>query len=194
MHDCLGVGAGPVRDHSGADQELAAVISLLRCEFQSQPSRRAGLDDAELLSWWAHAGIAGEAPHRYESVSALRASCKAYAASTVAGRRVPVPAEIDRVTVMARRLPAPEYSRPVAMRNSTGWSTGARKSRGTSSLRVRGITMITLGVFALIAAGTASQVSRAALAAAALTLIGVVVSLAGWCMLVVARRREHSSD
>jgi hypothetical protein len=63
-----------------------------------------------------------------------------------------------------------------------------------SSLRVRGITMITLGVFALVAAGMASQVSRAALAAVALTLIGVVVSLAGWCMLVVARRREHSSD
>jgi hypothetical protein len=54
--------------------------------------------------------------------------------------------------------------------------------------------MITLGVFALVAAGMASQVSRAALAAVALTLIGVVVSLAGWCMLVVARRREHSSD
>jgi hypothetical protein len=28
----------------------------------------------------------------------------------------------------------------------------------------------------------------------ALTLIGVVVCLAGWRMLVVARRREHSSD
>ncbi len=25
------------------------------------------LDDAELLSWWAHAGIADEASRRYES-------------------------------------------------------------------------------------------------------------------------------
>jgi uncharacterized membrane protein YgdD (TMEM256/DUF423 family) len=81
----------------------------------------------------------------------------------------------------------------VAMRNSTGWSTGARKS-GTSSLRVRGITLITLGAFVLVGAGTATQVDRAARAAAALTLIGVVVCLAGWRMLVVARRREHSSD
>jgi threonine/homoserine/homoserine lactone efflux protein len=75
------------------------------------------------------------------------------------------------------------------MRNSTGWSTGA----ATSSLRVRGITLITLGAFALVAAGTATLVGRAALAAAALTLIGVVVCLAGWRMLVAARRREHSS-
>jgi hypothetical protein len=80
------------------------------------------------------------------------------------------------------------------MRNSTGWSTGARKSASTSSLRVRGITLITLGAFALVAAGTATQVDRATLAAAALTLVGVVVCLAGWRMLVVARRREHSSD
>ena len=79
------------------------------------------------------------------------------------------------------------------MRNNTGWSTGARKSAGTSSLRVRGITLITLGAFALVAAGTATQVDRAALAAVALAIIGVVVCLAGWRMLVVARR-EHSSD
>jgi hypothetical protein len=82
----------------------------------------------------------------------------------------------------------------VATRNSTGWSTGARKSAGTSSRRVRGITLITLGAFALVAAGTATQVDRATLTAAALALIGVVVCLAGWRMLVVARRREPSSD
>ena len=80
------------------------------------------------------------------------------------------------------------------MRNSTGWSTGARKSAGTSSLRRRGISLIMLGAFALVAGGAAIQVARAALATAALMLIGVVVCLAGWRMLVVARRREHSSD
>jgi hypothetical protein len=87
-----------------------------------------------------------------------------------------------------------EYSQPVAMRNSTGWSTGARKSAGTSSRRGPGITLITLGAFALVAAGTATQVDRATLAAVVLTLIGVVGCLAGWRMLVVARRSEHSSD
>jgi hypothetical protein len=59
---------------------------------------------------------------------------------------------------------------------------------------VRGITLITLGAFALVAAGTATQVDHAGLAAAALTIIGVIGCLAGWRMLVVARRREHSSD
>jgi Zn-dependent protease with chaperone function len=80
------------------------------------------------------------------------------------------------------------------MRNSTGWSTGARKSAGTSTLRVRGITLITLGAFAVLAAVAATEVDRAALAVAVLTLIGVVACLAGWRMLLVARRREHSSD
>jgi hypothetical protein len=89
---------------------------------------------------------------------------------------------------------ATEYSQPVAMRNSTGWSTGARKSAGTSTLRVRGITLITLGAFAVLAAVAATEVDRAALAVAVLTLIGVVACLAGWRMLLVARRREHSSD
>jgi hypothetical protein len=79
------------------------------------------------------------------------------------------------------------------MRNSTQWSAGARKNTGTSSLRRRGISLVTLGAFALVAAGAASQVARAALAATALMLIGVFVCLAGWRMLVVARRREHSS-
>ncbi len=45
---------------------------------------------------------------------------------------------------------------------------------------MRGITLITLGAFVLVGAGTATQVDRAALAAGALTLIGVVVCLAGW--------------
>ena len=80
------------------------------------------------------------------------------------------------------------------MRNSTGWSTGAHKSAGTSSLRRFGISLIMLGAFALVAAGAASQVARAAPASAALMLIGVVVCLAGWRMLVVARRRAHSFD
>ena len=95
---------------------------------------------------------------------------------------------VDSGSVTCDRGPATEYSQPVAMRNNTGWSTGARKSAGMSSLRVRGITLITLGAFALVAAGTATQVDRAALAAAALAFIGVVVCLVGWRMLVVARR------
>jgi hypothetical protein len=82
----------------------------------------------------------------------------------------------------------------VATRNGTGWSTGARKSTGAGSLRRRGISLIMLGAFALIASGAATQVARAAAATAALILVGVVVCLAGWRMLVVARRREHSSD
>jgi hypothetical protein len=82
----------------------------------------------------------------------------------------------------------------VATRNSTGWSTGARKSTGAGSLRRRGISLIMLGAFALIAGGAATQVARAAAATAALILVGVVVCLAGWRMLVVARRREHSCD
>jgi hypothetical protein len=51
-----------------------------------------------------------------------------------------------------------------------------------------------LGAFALVAGGAATQVARAVPATAALILVGVVVCLAGWRMLVVARRREHSSD
>jgi len=78
----------------------------------------------------------------------------------------------------------------VAMRNSTGWSTGARMS----SLRVWGATLITAGAFILIGAGAATLVDRAAVAVAALTIIGVAACLAGWRMLVVARGRGHSSD
>ena len=82
----------------------------------------------------------------------------------------------------------------MALRDSTGWSTGARKSAGTSSLRQRGISLIMLGAFALVAGGAAIQIARAALAAAALMLIGIVMCVAGWRLLVVARRRDHSSD
>jgi lipopolysaccharide export LptBFGC system permease protein LptF len=93
---------------------------------------------------------------------------------------------------MADAAPAPEYSQPVATRNSTGWTTGARKSTGASGLHWRGISLIVLGAFALVAAGAATQVARAAPAAAVLMLVGVAVCLAGWRVLVVARRREHS--
>jgi Zn-dependent protease with chaperone function len=82
----------------------------------------------------------------------------------------------------------------MATRNGTGWSSGARNSAGTSGLRRRGISLIMLGAFALVATGAAVEVTRAALAAAALMLIGVAVCLAGCRMLVVARRRERSSD
>jgi hypothetical protein len=80
------------------------------------------------------------------------------------------------------------------MRNSTGWNAGGRKSAGMSGLRRSGINLIVLGAFALIAAGAVSQIGGAHLPMDALLVIGIVTCLAGWRMLVVARRREHSSD
>jgi hypothetical protein len=100
---------------------------------------------------------------------------------------------LSRISVTAFATGTPEYSQPVAIRNSTGWTTGARKSTGAGSLRW-GISLIVLGAFALVAAGAATQVARAALAAAVLVLVGVVVCLAGWRVLVAARRREHSAQ
>jgi uncharacterized membrane protein len=87
-----------------------------------------------------------------------------------------------------------EYPQPVAMRNSTGWTTGGRKRARTSGLRRYGINLIMLGAFALVAAGAASVVVSADLPMDTLMLIGIVMCLAGWRMLVIARRREHSSD
>jgi predicted Co/Zn/Cd cation transporter (cation efflux family) len=63
-----------------------------------------------------------------------------------------------------------------------------------SGLRRHGITLITLGAFALIAAGAAVEVGGGQLPMDVLTIIGIVTCLAGWRMLVVARRRERSSD
>ncbi len=77
------------------------------------------------------------------------------------------------------------------MRNSAGWNTGRRKSTGTSGLRRQAISLIAFGAFALVAAGAASVVSSADLPMDTLMLIGIVMCLAGWRMLVVARRREH---
>jgi hypothetical protein len=51
-----------------------------------------------------------------------------------------------------------------------------------------------LGAFALVGAGAVSQVAGAHLAVEALLVIGIAACLAGWRMLVVARRRERSSD
>jgi hypothetical protein len=82
----------------------------------------------------------------------------------------------------------------VATRNSTGWNTGRRTSGRTSGLRRHGINLIVVGAFALIASGAASAVGSADLPMDALMLIGIVTCLVGWRMLVVARRREHSSD
>lgn len=63
-----------------------------------------------------------------------------------------------------------------------------------SGLRRHGISLIMLGAFALVAGGAASVVSDADLPMDALVLIGIGACLAGWRMLVVARRREHSTD
>jgi hypothetical protein len=76
------------------------------------------------------------------------------------------------------------------MRNSAGWNTGRRKSAGASGLRRQAISVIALGAFALVAAGAASVVSGADLPMDTLILIGILMCLAGWRMLVVARRRE----
>lgn len=65
---------------------------------------------------------------------------------------------------------------------------------GSSGLRRRGINVILVGVFALVAAGAASVVSRADLPMDLLMLLGVVLCLVGWRMLVVARRAEQSAD
>lgn len=79
------------------------------------------------------------------------------------------------------------------MRNSTGWTTGARQSLGTSRLRRHGISLIMLGAFVLVAAGAVSQIHGDLVPTGALAVIGIVMCLAGWRMLAVGRRRERSS-
>jgi hypothetical protein len=80
------------------------------------------------------------------------------------------------------------------MRNSTGWATGGRKNAGTSGLRRQGINLTMAGAFALVAAGAASAVGNSNLPLDLLMLIGVVLCLAGWRLIVIARRRDHSSS
>jgi hypothetical protein len=77
------------------------------------------------------------------------------------------------------------------MRNGAGWNAGRRKSAGTGGLHRHGIELIALGAFVLVAAGAASVVNSADLPMDTLMVIGIVMCLAGWRMLVVARRREH---
>jgi len=79
------------------------------------------------------------------------------------------------------------------MRNSTGWHAGGPKTAGANGLRRRGISLIVLGAFALIASGAVSQIGGDHLPMEALLLVGVVVCLAGWRLLVIARHRDHSS-
>jgi hypothetical protein len=79
----------------------------------------------------------------------------------------------------------------VAVRNGGGWKTGRRGSAGTGGLRRHGIELIALGAFVLVAAGAASVVNSADLPMDTLMLIGIVMCLAGWRVLVVARRRER---
>ena len=76
------------------------------------------------------------------------------------------------------------------MRNSTGWKTGGRKGAGTGGLRRHGISLLMLGAFALVAAGAAAEVGGEP-SMDTLTVIGIVTCLAGWRIVVVARRREH---
>jgi hypothetical protein len=82
----------------------------------------------------------------------------------------------------------------VSTRNNTGWTTGGRNSAGSNGLRRQGINLTMLGAFALVAAGAASVVGRSNLPLDLLMLIGIVMCLAGWRLLVIARRREHSTD
>lgn len=80
------------------------------------------------------------------------------------------------------------------MRNSTGWTTGGRKSAGVSVLRRRGLNLIMVGAFALVASGAASAVGRTGLPMDVLMLVGLVLCLAGWRVLIVARRHDQSSE
>ncbi len=80
------------------------------------------------------------------------------------------------------------------MRNSTGWSTGSRKSVEASGLRRHGIHLIMLGAFVLVAVGAAGSVVSIGLLMGTVAAIGVVMCLAGWRMLVIARRRQRSPD
>jgi 4-amino-4-deoxy-L-arabinose transferase-like glycosyltransferase len=82
----------------------------------------------------------------------------------------------------------------VATRNSTGWTTGGRKSAGSNGLRRQGINLTMLGAFALVAAGAASVIGNSNLPLDLLMLVGTVMCLTGWRMLVIARRREHPSE
>jgi hypothetical protein len=79
------------------------------------------------------------------------------------------------------------------MRNSTGWNTGSRERMQTRGLRRYGINLIMLGAFALVAVGAVGTVVSIGLLMGALLIIGIVMCLAGWRMLVIARRREHPS-
>lgn len=81
----------------------------------------------------------------------------------------------------------------MATRNSTGWNTGRRQRAEMSGLRWQAINVLMLGAFALIAGSAISQVPGASLAMDVLVAVGIVVCLAGWRMLVVARRRERAS-
>lgn len=80
------------------------------------------------------------------------------------------------------------------MRNSTGWRVSGRTSEENpeaGGLRRRGMNLIMLGAFLLVAGGAAGAIGQSALPMEALTLIGVVLCLAGWRALVVARRRDQ---
>jgi threonine/homoserine/homoserine lactone efflux protein len=84
---------------------------------------------------------------------------------------------------------AGEYPLPVVIRNNTGWATGARTGARTGGLRRWGINLILFGAFALVAAGAASVANNADLPMDLLMVAGVVLCLAGWRLVVVARRR-----
>ena len=77
------------------------------------------------------------------------------------------------------------------MRNGARWNTTGRTGTEAAALRRRGINLIMLGAFALVASGAASVVSNADLPMDVLMGVGVVVCLAGWRTMVVARHREQ---
>jgi hypothetical protein len=51
-----------------------------------------------------------------------------------------------------------------------------------------------VGAFALVAAGAASVVGNSNLPLDLLMLVGTILCLTGWRLLVIARRRQHTSD
>src|ERR1700677_305861 len=105
--------------------------------------------------------------------------------------RPPGAADISIQSAMYRRRASREYAPPVTIRNSSSWNSGGRNGIGSAGPRRRGINLIMLGAFALVAAGTGSVVSNADLPTIALMVVGAVTCLAGWRTLIIARRQEQ---
>jgi hypothetical protein len=79
----------------------------------------------------------------------------------------------------------------VTIRDTTQWSAGGPTRTKADGLRRWGLYLIMIGAFALIAAGAASVFSVTGLVTDLMTAAGAVACLAGWRVLVIARRRAQ---